>query len=54
MQARKLELHIRDQSNIHDNFWAGIDAIQYCNVWSTVVLKSHIESRVGIAGHIFQ
>jgi hypothetical protein len=32
MQARKLELHICEQSGIQDNFQAATDALRYYNV----------------------
>jgi hypothetical protein len=32
MQAKKLELHIHNQSSVQDNFWTATNALHNCNV----------------------
>jgi hypothetical protein len=32
VQARKLELHVRDQSSVQNNLRTAIDTIHFCNV----------------------
>jgi hypothetical protein len=32
MQAKKLELHIHDQSSVQDSFWTAINALHNGNV----------------------
>jgi hypothetical protein len=49
--GQETELHLRDKSNIQDNFRPAVDTLHGCNVCSAAVLKRNVK-RVSIS--IFQ